>query len=52
VPDLGVEELYRTVPPDQTTLEDFEYPVPRIRGLSEDVDPKEVKASGYLRFSW
>ena len=52
IPDLGVEELYRPVPPDQTTLEDFEYPVPRIRDLQEAVDPKEVKASGYLRFSW
>ena len=52
VPDLGVEEMYRPVPPDQTTLEDFEYAVPRIRDLQEDVQPKEVKASGYLRFAW
>ena len=52
VPDLGVEEMYRPVPPDQTTLEDFEYAIPRIRDLQEDVQPKEVKASGYLRFAW
>ena len=52
LPDLGVEELYRPVPPDQTTLEDFAYAVPRIRDLQQAVDPKEVKASGYLRFAW
>ena len=52
VPDLGIEELYRPVPPDQATLEDFAYPVPRIRDLQAAVDPKEVKASGYLHLGW
>ena len=52
MPDLGIEELYRPVPPDQATLEDFAYPVPRIRDLQAAVDPKEVKASGYLHLGW
>ena len=52
VPDLGVEEMYRPVPADQTTLEDFASAVPRITDLQEAVEPKEVKASGYLRFAW
>ena len=41
-----------TFPAGGRSIEDFEYALPRIRGLSEDVDPKEVKASGYLRFTW
>ena len=52
VPDLDVEETYRPVPPDQTTLEDFEHAVPRIRDLQEAVEPREVKGSGHLRLGW
>ncbi len=52
VPDLDVEETYRPVPPDQTTLEDFEHAVPRIRDLQEAVEPREVRPGGYLRMGW
>lgn len=53
VPDLGIEETYRPVPANQATLEDFEYPVPRIRDLQEGIEPREVRAAnGYLRFAW
>ncbi len=52
VPDLGIEEVYRPVPADQTTLEDFASAVPRIADLQEAVEPREVKASGHLRLAW
>ncbi len=53
VPDLGVEELYRPVPANQATLDDYGYALPRIRDLQQAVDPREVRASaGYLRFAW
>jgi len=52
VPDMGVEELYRPVPPDQATLEDFAYAVPRIRDLQEAVEPREVRTGGHLRMGW
>lgn len=52
VPDLGIEEVYRSVPADQTTLEDFASAVPRIADLQEAVEPREVKASGHLRLAW
>ena len=52
VPDMGVEELYRPVRPDQATLDDYAYALPRIRDLQEAIEPREVRASGHLRIEW
>ena len=52
VPELDVEELYRPVPANQATLDDYAYALPRIMDLQEGIEPREVRSSGYLRFGW
>jgi len=51
-PDADIAEWYRPVPPNQGTLDDFAYETPRILGLASDTQPREVRASEYLRFGW
>jgi len=50
--DTGEAEWYRPVPPDQTTLDDYAYEVPRIRAFGVLEAPRELQAAGHLRFSW
>jgi len=52
VPDLGVKELYRPVPANQATLDDYAYAAPRIRDLQEAFEPREARAREHLRYGW
>lgn len=51
-PDIGATEWYAPVPPDQTTLDDFDHAQPRILGLQGTDRWHAVRSAGYLRFSW
>ncbi len=50
--DTGEAQWYRPVPPDQATLDDFAYDVPRLRGLGVLEAPRELRAAGHLRLGW
>jgi len=50
--DDGTSEWYRPAAPDQATLDDFASHEPRIMALGLADAPKEIRAAGYLRFSW
>jgi len=40
------------VPPDQTTLEDFAYAIPRIVDLAAAGPSKAIRNVEHLRMSW
>src|SRR6266699_771379 len=51
--DTGTSEWYASVPPDQTTLDDFADAVPRIPALGlHDAASREIRITEHLRFSW
>lgn len=52
LPELGVSETYRPVPPSQATLDDYGHEAPRIADLSIPGQPTEVRDGGYLRIGW
>ena len=51
--DTGTSEWYASVPPDQTTLDDFSCAVPRIPALGvQDSASREIRITEHLRFGW
>src|SRR6266487_2523797 len=48
--DTGTSEWYASVPPDQTTLDDFDSAQPRILGFRETGGWRGIREGGYLRF--
>jgi hypothetical protein len=50
--DTGETQSYRPVPPNQATLDDFAYDVPRLRGLGVLETPRELRVAGHLRLGW
>jgi len=50
--DTGTSEWYRSVPPDQTTLEDFAHREPRIVDLASAGPSREIRAAEHLRLAW
>ncbi len=50
--DTGTSEWYASVPPDQTTLDDFDSAQPRILGFRETGGWRGIREGGYLRFGW
>ena len=50
--DTETSEWYRPVPPDQATLDDFAYEVPRIRGLGIGAPSRAIRSAGHLRLGW
>jgi len=53
LPEKGIKELFRPVPPNQATIDDFADPRVRIADLDLDVNLREVNEhSGYLRVPW
>ncbi|HKW43306.1 MAG TPA: hypothetical protein VJP06_03880, partial [Thermoplasmata archaeon] len=50
--DTGTQEWYASVPPNQTTLDDFVHRVPRILGLEATRPPREIRAVEHLRLGW
>ncbi len=51
-PDTGESEWYRAVPPDQTTLEDFAYALPRIVDLAAAGPSRAIRNVEHLRMGW
>lgn len=53
VPDKGIRELFRPVPPNQATINDFADQQVRIADVVLDVELSEVKENtGYQRVPW
>ncbi len=50
--DSGASEWFRPVSPNQATLEDFAYEVPRIVDLAAAGPPKALRAAEHLRLAW
>jgi len=51
--DTGTSEWYASVPPDQTTLDDFATLLPRIPALGlPEAAPREIRTTEHLRFAW
>lgn len=50
--DTGTAEWYRPVRPDQTTLDDYEDPRPRIVDLATLGVPREIRTAEHLRLGW
>ena len=53
LPEKGLKELYKPVPPNQATIDDFASPQVRLAALAVDDEMREVhEHSGHLRVSW
>lgn len=53
VPEKGIREVYRPVPPNQATIDDFTYPRVTITALAVDPKFREVSArAGHLNIPW
>src|SRR5712692_800219 len=50
--DTGTSEWYAAVPPDQTTMDDFASPVPRIPALAVAGAAREIRMTEHLRLGW
>jgi len=52
LPEKGIKEIYRPVPLNQTTIDDFENPHVRISAFDVEADMREIKEhAGYLRLA-
>ncbi len=53
LPESGVREVYRPVPPNQTTIDDFTSTHVRLTTMSIDNEMRQVREhGGYLRMRW
>ncbi len=50
--DTDTSEWYAPVPPNQTTIEDFAAPVPRIPALGMAGGSREIRITEHLRLGW
>ncbi len=50
--DTDTSEGYAPVPPNQTTIEDFAAPVPRIPALGVAGGSREIRIAEHLRLGW
>ena len=51
-PEAGISEWYRPAAPNQSTLDDFALPEPRILGLVPVETSRELRPAGHLRIAW